>query len=507
MSFQDSINNLPIILSVLPFLVFLYLLLIRKTTLLSTSIITLVLYTILAIFYWQILPLSLFNSYGKGFFVAIDIFIIILGAIFFLEILKDLKIIKSISFYLGGLSKDYRVQIILIAWFFECFLEGTAGFGIPAAIAVPILIGLGLTPIKSLVVGLLGNSTPGVFGAAGTPIKIGFGSLSTASVPLFAALFNLVGFLIPVFMLWVITSGRINRKKEFLEALPFAIYSGLIFVVFSLLFVSFGQEFPSILGSITGLIIIIISIKLNFLIPKNNLSLIEEDKKVIETTTMSPIKSFLPYMILVALLILGKIFIDKYGIPIPGNFKHTFKFYNPGFIFMIAGLSVLFIWKQNWKLIITSIRKAFEGAITPFLVVFAMSAMVQIMIKSGENSSGLLSAISYITRGFETNWLPFFAPFIGSFGAFMTGSVTISNIMFGNLFNIASINLSLNTSIVLALGVVGAAAGNMIALADILTAEAVTGLKNSEVKVLKGVIVPCLIYLFIVGFIGLIVFR
>ena len=89
----------------------------------------------------------------------------------------------------------------------------------------------------------------------------------------------------------------------------------------------------------------------------------------------------------------------------------------------------------------------------------------------------------------------------------MTGSVTVSNIMFGHLFSMAATNLSMNTSIILALGVVGAAAGNMIALADILTAEAVTGTKNGEVSVLKGVIVPCLVYLSVLGIIGLLIFR
>ena len=496
-------NNLPVLISVFPFVVFLFLLLIKKTSLLKTSIVTLALYTILAVFYWQIFPSFLYTSYGKGFFVALDIFIIIFGAIFFLEILKDLNIIKNISHHLGSLSKDYRIQIIIIAWFLECFIEGTAGFGTPAAIAVPIIIGLGLPPVKALVVGLLGNSVPGVFGAAGTPIKIGFVGLNVTSVPLIAALLNTVGFIIPVFMLWVMTSGRKNRKKEFFDALPFALWSGVAFVVPSLLAVSLGQEFPSIIGSIVGLIIIIISVKIGFLVPKEQLSLVEEKAN---EATMSPFKSFLPYMILVALLILGKIILGKLGLHLNLGFKHTFNFFNPGFIFVISGLLVMLIWREKWGIIRSSIKKAFKGAINPLFVVFSMLAMVQIMINSGNNQSGIISAISVITKSFETSWLPFFAPFIGAFGAFMTGSVTVSNIMFGNLFHMAATNLSLNSSAILSLGVVGAAAGNMIALADILTAEAVTGLKNSETKVLKGVIIPCLIYLSILGFLGFMIF-
>jgi lactate permease len=219
---------------------------------------------------------------------------------------------------------------------------------------------------------------------------------------------------------------------------------------------------------------------------------------------MSPLKAFLPYIILIILLILGKIVLGNSGVLLFLGFLHTFSFFNPGFIFIISGLIVVLIWKERRRVIKEGVKKAFKGAINPFFVVFSMLAMVQIMINSGNNYSGILSAISLITKSFETQLLPLFAPFIGAFGAFMTGSVTVSNIMFGHLFNMASTSLGMNTSIILSLGVVGAAAGNMIAMADILTAEAVTGIKNSEVHVLKGVIVPCLIYLLIIGIIGII---
>jgi lactate permease len=495
--------NLPIILSILPFLVFLYFLFIKKISLLKASLIILSVYTFLAIFYWKIIPSFLYLSYAKGFLTSIDIFIIIIGAVFFLEILKDLKIIKNISYYLGGLSKDYRIQIILIAWFLECFIEGTAGFGTPAAIAVPLLIGIGLHPMKALIVGLLGNSVPGVFGAAGTPIKIGFAGLNTAGVPLTAALLNIVGFIIPIFILFIITKERENRRKEFFDALPFAILSGLLFVIPSVLFVFLGQEFPSILGSIFGLIMIIISIKTGFLVPKQVLSLLENKEE--EKSETSAFKSFLPYIILIGLLILGKFILGKLGIPLHLGFNHTFSLFNPGFIFIISGLFVILIWKEKIGIIYRSIKKAFNSAVNPFFIILSMIAMVQIMINSGNNYSGISSAITQITNIFETTLLPFFVPFIGAFGAFMTGSVTVSNIMFGNLFSIASTNLGMSNNVILALGVVGAAAGSMIALADILTAEAVTGTKNSEIGVIKGVIVPCLIYLTILGILGLII--
>lgn len=496
-------NNLPIILALIPFLFFVFFLLIYKTSLLRASLIAFILYVILAIFYWGIYPSFLLISFGKGFFVAFDILIIIFGAIFFLEVLKDFKVISNISYYLEHLSHDYRVQIIVIAWLFEAFLEGTAGFGTPAAIAVPLLIGLGLSPIRALIVGLLGNSTAGVFGAAGTPINVGFAGLSVSSVPFFASLLNLVGIIVPIFMLWAITLGRENRKKEFFGALPFAIWSGIVFVVPSILFAKFWPEFPSILGATIGIILVLITTKLHIFVPKESLSL-KNEKDL--TATMSPFKSFLPYVILVLFLILGKVFLGKIGISLNLGFKHIFNLFNPGFAFILAGLVVAYMWKSQMKVLSDSIKVGLSEAIGPFLVIVSMLAMVQVMINSGQNTTGLPSAITIIAQFFETSLLPFFAPFIGAFGGFITGSVTVSNILFGNLFSMASLPLGFNPQAILSLGVVGAAAGNMIALADILTAEAVVRVKNQELDILKGVFIPCMTYLILVGLIGMLFF-
>lgn len=496
-------NNLPIILALIPFLFFVFFLLIYKTSLLRASLITFILYIILAIFYWGIYPSFILISFGKGFFVAFDILIIIFGAIFFLEILKDFKVISNISYYLEHLSHDYRVQIIVIAWLFEAFLEGTAGFGTPAAIAVPLLIGLGLSPIRALIVGLLGNSTAGVFGAAGTPINVGLAGLSVGGVPFIASMLNLVGIIVPIFMLWIITKDRVNRNKEFFDALPFAMWSGIVFIIPSIFIASFWPEFPSILGSTVGIILVLATTKLHIFIPKESLSL-KNEKDL--TATMSPFKSFLPYVILVLFLILGKVFLGKIGIPINLGFKHIFNLFNPGFAFILAGLVVAYIWKSQKKVLADSIKVGLSEAIGPFLVIVSMLAMVQVMINSGQNTTGLPSAITIIAQFFETSLLPFFAPFIGAFGAFITGSVTVSNILFGNLFSMASVPLGFNPQAILSLGVVGAAAGNMIALADILTAEAVVRVKNQELDILKGVFIPCMTYLILVGLIGMLFF-
>jgi len=498
--------NTAIVLSVLPFILFLLLLLWRKVPLLWTSIITLLVVLGLQIVYWQILPVYLLNSFVKGILVALDIFAIILGAIFFLEILKDIKVIDNVRFYLESFFKDYRVQIILLAWFFENFIEGTAGFGTPSAIVAPLLVSLGISPLTAVILALLGNSTAGAFGAVGTPIRVGFEGLNITSVPMYTALFNSVGFLVPVFMLWVLASlheDKEDKKGHFWEALPFAVWSGIAFVVPSILIVPFGQEFPSILGAIIGLILVLITTRLGIFVPKNQRQLREIKVPEIRVPWF---KLIIPYVLLVLLLILGKFALGTARLTFPWGLAYQLNLSNPGLAFILAGVPIALLWGRK-RLALDSFKSALSRAREPFLVIASMSIMVQLIISSGNNLSGLPSSLSVIAKGFEVSALPLLAPMVGAFGSFLTGSVTISNIMFANFLNTASQIMKMNTAKILALELVGAAAGNMIALADIIATEAVVGLRNKTRYVLKGVIIPCLIYVIIVSLIGLLVGR
>ena len=486
--------------SLAPFFLFISLMFWKKASLLLVSSLSLLLTIILAVFYWQILPFYLTASIVKGLFIALDIFIIIFGAIFFLEILKATKIIDNLCLHLESLSGDYRVQVIILAWLLENFIEGTAGFGTPAVIVAPLLVGLGFTPITAVIISLLGNSTSVAFGAAGTPIRVGFAGLNISSIPFNVALINLVGFIVPIFMLWIITKDKVKQKENFFEALPFAIWAGIAFVLPSLAVVFLGQEFPSILGAVIGMMLIFITIRLKIFMPKTV-------RKLRSTGIQKPSLSFgkviFPYGLLILILIIGKFALATAGVSVSFGLKHTFIFFNPGLAFLLASIPVVIFIAKDAKLALKSLKASFVRAATPFLVIAVMSALVQIMIYSGNNRSGIIAPLSYLASNLNTSLLPFISPFIGAFGSFLTGSATISNIMFGDLLVRASQIVNLNTSKILALALAGAAAGNMIALADILEAEAAMGLKEKTRVVIKGVFIPCLIYVLLIGIVGM----
>lgn len=490
------------VLAILPFVIFVILLFWKKTPLIYVSGLTLFLIVVSAFFYWHMSSVYILASVMKGFLVALDIFFIIFGAIFFLEIMKRLKIIENIGFYLESISKDIRVQVIFLAWFFENFLEGTAGFGTPSTVVAPLLIGLGISPFSAVLIGLLGNSTSVIFGAAGAPTKIGFGELATSSLAFNASLINIVGIIIPVFMLLFLSRGRENSKKFFFDALPFAIWSGIAFCLPSVFATFLGQEFPSILGSVVGLILVLVTTKLGLFIPK---SIEVGPKENIKKATLPLVKVITPYLLLIVFLILGKIFLGSAGIYLPLIIRHTFSFFNPGFVFIFVGLIILMLFGRGEKSTFQSLGTAFKRSLEPFFVISFMSSIAQIMVNSSFNLSQMPSMVDFMTVGIRSSLLPLWAPIVGTFGSFITGSATVSNLMFGNILAVAARELGFSVDKILALALVGGAAGNMIALADVMAAEVVAGIKNEEYKIVKGMILPCFIYVISVGLIGLLI--
>jgi len=109
----------------------------------------------------------------QGLFISGDILLIIFGAITLLKALERSGAVAAIQRSFHAVSDDRRVQLVIIAWLFGAFIEGAAGFGTPAAIAAPLLVALGFPAPCAVMLGMMIQSTPVTFGAAGTPILVG----------------------------------------------------------------------------------------------------------------------------------------------------------------------------------------------------------------------------------------------------------------------------------------------------------------------------------------------
>jgi len=489
------------ILAFSPILVIILLLFLLKKPLVSAAPLTYGYTALLAMLFWNMQLLEVSAATAKGLLVAIDIIIIIFGAIFFLEFLKETKIINNLEAFISHISADKRLQGIIIAWFLASFIEGTAGFGTPAAIVAPLLVGIGFPAVTAVSIALIADSTAAAFGAVGTPIRIGLAGLNVVGVPYYTALINLIaGIIVPVMILAVIVLTSRNKNiKNITEALPFAIWSGIAMTVPYFLASFLGQEFPALIGPLVGLFIIIFTTKKGFLVPKNVWAF--DESKLPERTKDKPLKTFMPHILLIVFLIIGKFTLSATPFNIYGNINHSINFFNPGFAFILAILIFSLIYK-SWDYIKPASKKSVHILFKPFVAILFITAFVQIMVNSGNSS--IPSMIQIIAEYLKTSLLPLIAPFIGGFGAFIAGSATVSNLLFGQFVFSSTKSLGMSTAIILALQVVGAGMGNMIALTNIVAAQATVKLEGKETKILKINFIPFLIYGLIAGIIGLI---
>ena len=499
-------NLFYLFLSLLPFLFFSLILIFKyKVSLLKISLITLLLTIAIVVFFWHgSLPLIIF-SVSRGLLVALDIFFIIFGAILFLEYLKKNKVMDSLAFHLDHFSPDFRVQTIILAWFFEVFLEGIAGFGTPSIVVAPLLIALGISPFNAVLISLLGNSISVPFGAVGTPIRVGLAGINLDQVALgsLSAFFNFIGLIVPVFMLWVLLSRQKNRSKLFFQGLPFALWSGLAFVGPAYLISLFGIEFPSIIGPIIGLFIVIVSSRFGIFVPRPLFT--RPDKITISKENILNLKKvILPYAIFIVLLTIGKFTVSSFSIKIT-SLNYSISLFNPGFIFIISLVIISFFYKTKLSDLFAFSKTAFKKTLSPFLVIASMSATVQLMNYSANSQYQLISMTQTFAQLFQTKFLASVAPFIGAFGSFITGSATVSNLMFASSVYTSSLFMNQNYFLNLSLMLTGAGIGNMIAISDILAAKTVSNDQSSLRQNILSIFPYCLILLVLLAIIGLLI--
>ena len=290
---------------------------------------------ILAIIFWQLeLPVALTYTFA-GFLSAIDVIFIIFSAILLLNVLLELRFIETIGNGFNGITQDRRIQILIISWFFGAFIEGAAGFGTPAALAAPLLVGLGVPSFFAALASLIANSTPVLFGAAGTPTTAGFASIAgglaevygdSVAADAFLQLNNRVsmvnifaGMIVPFMMIaWIVMrDGRKRGIKDAISILPLCLYAGLIYVIPAWLVSFLGPELPTLIGSLVGLALMILTVKRGFLVPKVVYRFMDDPIVEVEGEKKSDIPLWMawsPYALIAGILVLTRLqFLPFFG--------------------------------------------------------------------------------------------------------------------------------------------------------------------------------------------------
>lgn len=517
--------------------------------------VVLVVTMVISYFVWDFSALNIMASSIQGLFITFDILWIIFGAILLLNLLKYSGGISVIRQSFADISPDRRVQVVIIAWLFGSFLEGAAGFGTPAAIVAPLLLALGYPALTAVMLGLMVQSTAVTFGAVGTPILIGVqaglaspefsAQLASADASMMdyllvvtshvAILHAIAGTLMPVLMVVMMTRffGENKSWKEGLSIFPFALLGGLAFTVpYTLTAVFLGPEFPSLIGALVGLPIVTYAAKRGFLIPDDSWdfppqetwpafwvgSLAVSSENEVKKPGLTLFKAWMPYLLLALILVLSRLPqlpIREAFLSVEIAWQEIFgstisaastPLYLPGTILVMVVIITVFLHRMD----VSEVKAAFFESTkmlvgAGFVLIFTIP-MVRIYINSGINQIGLDSMPIIMADWVATSVgqiYPFFAASIGGLGAFIAGSNTVSNLMFSLFqFGVAE-SLSMPTTILVALGAVGAAAGNMVAIHNVVAASATVGFLGNEGNVLRLTVIPTLYYVIIVGLLGL----
>ncbi|MCT7941592.1 L-lactate permease [Shewanella holmiensis] len=501
-----------------------------------------------ALFIWQMDSTILAASVVEGLLSAITPLSIILGAVFLLNTLKYSGAMDTIRAGFTNISGDARVQVIIICWLFGSFIEGSAGFGTPAAIGAPLLVLLGVPPIAAAVVALIADSTSVSFGAIGLPVLFGMeqglmeNGVSMASAQIaqhggsfvdyaqFIAMHMITidlitGSLVPLVIVSVLTGffGRNRSFKEGLQIWKFALFAGFAFTLPAwLINYIAGPEFPSVIGALVGMAIVIPVAKKGWLLPatpwndfaENDAKDDTEDKAVAaEPAKFSQIAAWSPYIIMAALLVLSRVvapfkdWLNSFNISWTGlmgtELKASFAtFYAPGIFFVLVCILGFFLFKMKPKAIKQSITVSCTSMLPTIISLGASVPMVKIFLNSGANGSGLASmpvALADLlanTMGSVWAWV---SPVVGIFGAFLSGSATFSNMMFSGLQYSVADNIGMNHAMALALQGIGANAGNMMCVMNVVAAATVVGMAGRESEIIRKTMPVALLYAFTAG--------
>jgi lactate permease len=509
----------------------------------------------LALLVWRTPAVTVAASSLKGLVITAELMFIIFGAILLLNTLEASGALGRINHAFHNVNPDKRVQAILIAWLFGSFIEGAAGFGTPAAVAVPLMVGLGFPPMAAVTAGMIIQSTPVSFGACGTPIMVGVhdGLRGAGSIDDFAlregftsgeTLLRIVGvrvallhaacgLLVPLLMVTTLTKcfGERRSAREGLAVWRFALFASVAMTVpYAAVAWLLGPEFPTLVGSLVGLAIVAPAARARWFLPRdepawdfgNRARWLDEwvgsvpPPKDDHPRGMSLVSAWTPYVVVASLLVasrlpqlplkglLRSVSFEWNNILGAGVSESIEPLYLPGTFFVLVSMLVVAIHRVPAPRAFDALARSARVMSSASVALVFTVPMVQVFLNSGDDS-GYASMPIALARGVAhlvgDGW-PFAAPFVGGTGAAIAGSNTVSNMMF-SLFqwNVAK-EIGADPAWIASLQAVGGAAGNTICVHNVVAAAAVVGLVGKEGAVLRTTLPVFAYYATLAGALG-----
>lgn len=497
---------------------------------------------VIAFLWWQMQPGALLASSLQGVHRALTVIWILLGAITLLYTVQNTGAVQRIRRGFMAISTDKRVQVIIVGFAFLALIEGASGFGTPAVVVAPLLIALGFRPIAAASITLISDTVPTAFGAVGTPLVVGLENVSRYSPQLVTDVARivttfdlLIGTMLPLLLIYVLvmwfSKGAKREKWSHIRAMvPWALLIGATYSVTAFVSVRLlGVEFTAIIAGSVALLVSVVTAKYSILLrnlPQWHDGSEEEIAHPEEQTvanekqySMTLLQAWSPYILIVLLLLVSRTIapvkdfltttFDMSWTAILGfeSITSTWQIlYSPGTVLLLAALLGALIQRRS----LAPAAKAFKGAlntgVAAALALIPTLIMVQIFTNSGINPEQVVAMPVYIGETLASvsggSWLVF-APLLGSVGAFIAGSATVSSLTMASVQESVALSADLPVVLVLAMQVMGAVAGNTIAVHNVVAVAAVVGLVHREGYIIRRVLPITALYISVSVVLGL----
>lgn len=493
------------LVAAIPLFILFYMLAVRKSKGHIAAICGLIGALVVAIFIWKMpVGLAVSSTLNGAAFGLFPIVWIVVTAVWVYNMTVESGEFEIIKDSLARLTDDRRLQALLIAYSFSCFIEGTAGFGTPVAIAAAMLVGLGFTPLWGAGVALIANTAPVAFGAIGVPVIVaasvsGLDLMSVSSLA--GRQLSLLALIVPF---WVCIAMCGFRRS--MEVLPAILVSGVSFAAAEFLLSNYhGPTLPDIGSAIASIVCLVLLLKVWR--PKQTFRFQGEGEARLKGsgyTAKEVLRAWGPYLILA-------IFVFFWGLPefkkilngIPGAIftfgwpaldgevlktapivkenavyaaKYTFNWLSAGgtAIFLSGLVSVPLMPDYGYNKAISCFFRTIRQLILPILTIALILGLAFLMNYSG--MSATLGLAFTLTGGF----FPFFAPVLGWLGVFLTGSDTSSCALFGGMQRDTAIAVNMSPDLAVAANAAGGTTAKMISPQSLSVATAATGMVGEE---------------------------
>ena len=511
--------------------------------------ITLLLALAVAIFEYGMPVRQALVSAGFGFAYGIwPIAWIIVTAVFLYKIVVKTGQFEIIRASVLSITDDQRLQLLLIGFSFGAFLEGAAGFGAPVAITSALLVGLGFEPLYAAGLCLIANTAPVAFGAMGIPIIVA-GQVTGIDPFLIGAMAGrqlpLLSLFVPFWLVFIM-----DGKRGVKETWPAALVAGGSFAV-TQYFTSnhIGPELPDITSALVSLVAL--AAFLNVWQPRRatqgtsvkvsggaaalggfggGTRATASSRKASPYTIAQTVRAWSPFILLTVIVTVWSVKPFKALFAAKGPLAGTIlSLHVPGLDQLVVRSAPIVaspkpyeaVFKLDWlsavgtAIMITAILSAILLRMKPRAAVAAffetlgelrrpvLSIGLVLAFAFVANYSGMSSTLALALAGTGAAF-PFFSPFLGWLGVFLTGSDTSSNALFCSLQHTTAHQINVSDTLLVAANTSGGVSGKMISPQSIAVACAATGLVGKESSLFRFTVRHSLFFAAVVGVVTLI---